>query len=154
MSVTESRLLFLKVKLVIICTAVPVTTHDGIKGKEQILILTLCSLQHRSSARLAPQPWWQQGGFRSSLLVFVNCNETGSHGCRRERSEECNLSKTQQFCGRKKPKPTSETRNYYSTGLFCASQEITSNCTKPFTSREVIQKSSLLPNFPNLKSHS
>lgn len=113
-----------------------------------------CSPAERSSARLAPQPWWQQGGLGalSSYLLTVTRQEAMAT----EGGDQKNVifQKHNSFAGKKKPKPTSETRNYYSTGLFCVSQEITSDCTKRLRSREVIQKSSLLSNFPNLKSHS
>lgn len=144
--------LFSKVKLVIICIAARVTVRDVVQPEEEILILTSCCPQpwRPCPRRRAPQfrygPGQRQGLAARSPLTL-------SHGHRRKRWENYNFSKAQQF-PRKKKKKTSEARYYYSTGLFCVSQEITSDCTKRFGSREVIQKPCLVSKFPNLKSHS
>lgn len=72
-----------------------------------------------------------------------------NHGCSRRR-ENHNLPKAQLL----HRKPIIRKWILLCHCLLCISQEITSDCTKRFASRELIQKSWLVSRFPSLESHS
>lgn len=138
--------IFLKVKLVVICTMVHVIMQGMVQPKEEILILTFRCSQLPALAPCEAAPGGC-GAVPSPSYLTLDTKATEGTDERNTRFQKLNSFK--------RKKPNSESRYYcYSTGLFCILQEITSDCTKHFKSTEVIQKSCLVSKFPNLKSHS